>query len=229
MNRSAGTRPADLPRAALQRTIVGCTEPAASKGEHVPTDHPFADRWNHNTAQYPRIAELIAQCLTVLDVGCGEGTLSHYIAGQGHEVVGVDVDPQILPADQDRAHFVLGDATGLSFMDDSFDAVVSVAALHQTRMDLALVEMRRVVRSGGLLVNIGLGLDKGISDRFRSIADEVADLPSRIRNHAWEPDTIKMNPLLTWTETRQAIEEILPGASWQRLRGHRYLSVWRRP
>ena len=26
----------------------------------MPKNHPFADRWNHNSQQYPRVAELIA-------------------------------------------------------------------------------------------------------------------------------------------------------------------------
>ncbi|MFT8394732.1 class I SAM-dependent methyltransferase [Propionibacterium sp.] len=42
--------------------------------------HPFAQRWNHNTHYYPRIAELVEGRHLVLDVGCGEGTLARYLA-----------------------------------------------------------------------------------------------------------------------------------------------------
>ena len=77
----------------------------------MPKNHPFADRWNHNSQQYPRVAELIADCPLVLDVGCGEGTLARYLAEQGHQVVGIDPDSRVLPDDGENTHFMIGDAT----------------------------------------------------------------------------------------------------------------------
>ena len=195
----------------------------------MPKNHPFADRWNHNSQQYPRVAELIADCPLVLDVGCGEGTLARYLAEQGHQVVGIDPDSRVLPDDGENTHFMIGDATGLPFADDSFDAVVAVMVLHQTRLELALVEMRRVLRPGGLLVDVGYARNKGIGERLRSAADIPGDLVARIGATRWEPDTIKMDALQGWSETRDAIQGILPGASWERVGGWRYLSVWRHP
>lgn len=193
----------------------------------MPKNHPFADRWNHNTAQYPRVAGLVSDCPLILDVGCGEGTLARYLADLGHQVVGIDPDPDVLPDDGERTHFMIGDVTGLPFADASFDAVVSVMALHQTRLELALVEMRRVLRPGGLLVDIGYARNKGLGEKLRSAADIPQNLIAKIGTTSWEPDTIKMDALLGWAETREAIQGILPGATWQRLPGWRYLSVWR--
>lgn len=195
----------------------------------MPKNHPFADRWNHNSQQYPRVAELIADQQVVLDVGCGEGTLARYLAGQGHQVVGIDPDSSVLPDDSENTHFMIGDATGLPFADDSFGAVVSVMVLHQTKLELALVEMRRVLRPGGVLVNVGYARNKGVGETLVSIADIPGNLVGRVGTTRWEPPTIKMDALLGWTETRDAIESILPGASWERVGGWRYLSVWQRP
>lgn len=195
----------------------------------MPPAHRFSDRWNHNTQHYPRVAELIADCPVVLDVGCGEGTLARYLAELGHQVIGVDRDPAILPADSAGTHFMLGDATGLPFAADSFDAVVSVMVLHQTQLELALVEMRRVLRPGGLLIDLGYARDKGIGELLRSACDIPVDLLARRGTTAWEPATAKQDAKLGWAETRQAIEKVLPDLSWQRLPGWRYLATWRRP
>lgn len=45
-------------------------------------DHPFADRWNHNTHHYPRMRSEIEGARRVLDVGCGDATFCRYVAEQ---------------------------------------------------------------------------------------------------------------------------------------------------
>jgi 2-polyprenyl-3-methyl-5-hydroxy-6-metoxy-1,4-benzoquinol methylase len=67
---------------------------------HPMSNHPFADRWNHNTHHYPRLrAGLPASARRHLDIGCGEGTLCRYVAETGRVVTGVDVDDDALAAD----------------------------------------------------------------------------------------------------------------------------------
>lgn len=117
--------------------------------------HPFMDRWNHNTELYPTVAELIRGHELVLDVGCGDGTLVDYLNGLGHRAMGVDHDQSVLPTGED-ANCHWADATNLPFVHDSFDAVVTVATLHHHRdPTLALGEMRRVLRPGGIIVVVG--------------------------------------------------------------------------
>lgn len=66
----------------------------------------------------------------ILDVGCGDGTLSLEIIGRGAEVVGVDNSPELVEAaraagvDAERV-----DAADMDF-DQRFDAAFSNAALH---------------------------------------------------------------------------------------------------
>lgn len=195
----------------------------------MPAAHPFAERWNRNTRHYPRVADELAGHEVILDVGCGEGTLARHLAGLGHQVIGIDRDASVLPADAEGAHFMLGDATNLPFPNDSFDAVVSVMVLHQTRLELALVEMRRVLNPGGVLVVVGYAQAKGIGEWLRSAADVPGDLAARRGTTAWEPDTAKPAASLGWAETRAAIDRMLPQAQWERLPGWRYLATWRRP
>lgn len=191
--------------------------------------HPFADRWNHNSRWYPRIAEIVAGHQVVLDVGCGDGTLARYLAENSHQVIGVDRDPTVLGEDLENVHFMLGDAVSLPFENDSFDAVVSVMTLHHTHPELALVEMRRVLKPGGVLVVCGTAKDRSVGDFLRSVVEIPESLVRRIGKTPWKPATVEVDATHSWRETRSLIAEMLPGASWKRLWSWRYLAVWTRP
>lgn len=112
----------------------------------------------------PLIADLVAAELprTVVDVGCGTGTLALTMADRlvGGVVTGVDIDPAILELARDkpgseRIGWQIGSATSLPFGEASIDVVTCTLVLHhlplETKQD-ALREMRRVLRPGGLLV-----------------------------------------------------------------------------
>ena len=92
----------------------------------------------------------------VLDSGTGTGALAFAIAPLVHEVVGVDLVPELLDEGRSRAGefpnvtFVEGDATHLPFEDASFDLAGSVRTLHHiARPELAVSELARVTRPGG--------------------------------------------------------------------------------
>jgi ubiquinone/menaquinone biosynthesis C-methylase UbiE len=99
---------------------------------------------------------------TLLDVGCGPGTITADLAllvAPG-EVVGLDAGAEVVAQAQANAaalgvtnlRFDVGDLFALPYPGESFDVV----HLHQVLQHLgdpvaALVEMRRVLRPGGLL------------------------------------------------------------------------------
>lgn len=67
----------------------------------------------------------------VLDAGCGPGRVGAWLAGVGHEVVGVDIDPVLIAAaqqDHPGPHWVVGDLAQLDLpalgVAEPFDAVV---------------------------------------------------------------------------------------------------------
>ncbi len=96
----------------------------------------------------------------ILDLACGPGTLSRYVAAMvepGGEVVGVDLAPGMIALARSLniagARFELMDVEHLTFADQSFDAAVCGHGL-QFVPDLpgALREARRVLRPHGRLV-----------------------------------------------------------------------------
>ena len=89
----------------------------------------------------------------VLDLGCGDGSLTERIAKSGADVTGCDHAPQMLAATTARGlRTVSADMTALPFTAE-FDAVFSNAALHWTRAQTAvLAGVSRALRPGGRFV-----------------------------------------------------------------------------
>ena len=92
-----------------------------------------------------------------VDAGTGTGALAYALAPLVREVVGVDVVPELLeqarataPA---NATFEEGDITALGFERGSFDLAGTLRTLHHVaRPELAMAELARVTRPGGMLL-----------------------------------------------------------------------------
>lgn len=89
----------------------------------------------------------------ILDLGCGDGTLTARIAAAGASVVGLDRSAaQAAAARQMGLDAVVADAAGLPFVD-SFDAVFSNAVLHWVRPPEApIAGAWQALRPGGRFV-----------------------------------------------------------------------------
>jgi SAM-dependent methyltransferase len=91
-----------------------------------------------------------------LDAACGTGRHARKLADAGHEVVGVDVSPEMLErarAGLPQATFHEGDLRALDEPDASFDLVVCGLALaHLPDVGAGVAELARVLRPGGRLV-----------------------------------------------------------------------------
>ncbi len=100
--------------------------------------------------------------LSVLDLGCGDGTTAVPAARTGATVLGVDIARNLVEAGNRRARaeglpnlrFQHGDATALrELADRSFDLVVSIfGAMFAPRPADVAKEMVRVTRAGGRIV-----------------------------------------------------------------------------
>ena len=94
-----------------------------------------------------------------LDVGCGTGALTSAVLALGEPARVIGVDPSEAFLDSARAHIVdpraefrTGDALGLPFDDNCFDAVVSGLSLNFVAdPGRAVSDFARVARGGGLV------------------------------------------------------------------------------
>lgn len=95
----------------------------------------------------------------VLDVGCGNGMYERALRDRGHAgpLVAVDLSAGMLPHVVGAAR-VQADVTSLPVESDSFDVVLAPHMLyHVPDVRSAARELRRVLRSGGVLVAVTNG------------------------------------------------------------------------
>ena len=128
----------------------------------------------------------------VLEVGCGIGVLSSYLAEKYEwEVTGIDLDPEQIERAKDDygknkyLKFLEADAKKLPFEDNEYDLVLSSYALHHIpNWDKALNEISRVLKSSGFYI---------LSDRmfpgfyfFRKWSIAVDDIINHLERNNFE-------------------------------------------
>jgi demethylmenaquinone methyltransferase/2-methoxy-6-polyprenyl-1,4-benzoquinol methylase len=121
----------------------------------------------------------------VLDAACGTGDLAiaDLKAGAG-KVTGLDFSEQMLARARRKAplEWVRGDLLALPFADGTFDAAtVGFGARNVADLELALRELRRVLRPGGRLAVLEITQPRGALKPFYSLwFDRIVPLLGKV-------------------------------------------------
>ncbi|MFV0315362.1 MAG: class I SAM-dependent methyltransferase [Microthrixaceae bacterium] len=133
----------------------------------------------------------------ILDAGCGPGRLGGYLFQQGHEVVGVDVDPKLIEAaeaDHPGPRWLVGDLAELDLASQhgisaGFDVILNagnvMTFLAPSTRALVVERLAAHLAPGGRLV-IGFGAGRGyeFSEFFEHTA--AAGLGSDLLLSTWD-------------------------------------------
>jgi SAM-dependent methyltransferase len=142
---------------------------AFSSGEEMTEADPRAGyaRWGARydepgnpiiALEEPAVQSLVAGVAPgrVLDAACGTGRHTRYLIARGHEVVGIDITPEMLEralSSVPEASFLRADLNSIPIEDGHFDLVVCGLALgHVEDLGAAVGELARVLRGGGGMV-----------------------------------------------------------------------------
>ncbi|MCW2785120.1 MAG: class SAM-dependent methyltransferase [Marmoricola sp.] len=101
----------------------------------------------------------------VLELGAGTGKLTELLVAAGHDVVATDPLPEMLEQLRARvpgARVVQAGAERIPVASRSVDVVVCAQAFHWFEHDLAVAEIARVLRPGGVLALVWNLRDAGI-------------------------------------------------------------------
>jgi SAM-dependent methyltransferase len=191
--------------------------------------------WNHNTHYHRVILHHIpSDCRRVLDVGCGEGTLTRELRRLVPVVVGIDCDPASIAAARadpgaGDIRYLEGDALTYRFEPGSFDLVTAVASLHHMDAETALARFAGLLRPGGVLALIGLARSS-LGGLPIDIAAIVPNRLRRLRTPYWQhPSPTVCPPPESYASMRRIAARVLPGARFQRRLYWRYTLVWEKP
>ncbi|MEK4521040.1 class I SAM-dependent methyltransferase [Psychrobacillus sp. FSL W7-1457] len=138
--------------------------------------------------------EKIQAAQSVLDIGCGTGKTSAFLATTyGCKVTAVDNHPVMIEKARERfkpleadIHLIEGDITCLPLESDSFDIIISESVLVFTDIALALSEAARLLKKDGKLLLIEMTGASNASEEVKHKVLELYGIQQLIDEEEWK-------------------------------------------
>ncbi len=182
----------------------------------------------------------------VLEVGVGTGRIALPLQQRGYDYYGVDLSMPMMNklreklAGGQRIPLVQGDITRLPFRDRCFAALVAVHIFHLVpNWRAALVEAKRVLRDGGMLVHAGSGPEvadtttHAITGKWQELLLEAGYSTWATSSHQIAPQVsaalqelgarVETRTVLTWSNPRS------PRQAYERLASRQWSRTWAVP
>ena len=179
----------------------------------------YIQRWRDMVASGADVAgearlidAVVPRGARILDAGCGTGRVGGFLAAAGHEVVGVDLDPELIAVarqDHPGSRWLVGDLAELDLptagVPAGFDAVICVGQVMTflapaTRLEV-LRRLRAHVRADGrVVIGFSGGRGYGYDAFFADVAS--AGMTTEVTLGTWDlrpftPDSDFLVALLT--------------------------------
>lgn len=133
----------------------------------------------------------VAQNAKVLDVCCGTGDISIFLSeylGKDCQITGIDFSANMLNLAKVKSksinniNYIRGDALNLPFDDETFDACFVAYGLRNLNdYKAGILEMKRVTKKGGYVINLDTGKPKGILNNiFRLYFDNFVPFAGKL-------------------------------------------------
>lgn len=189
--------------------------------------------WNHNSAYYPWVQKKVASCRTVLDVGCGDGSLALFLDDGIKRIIGIDSDHHCI----ERASSV-NNSGNLQFCccgfenytpDMRFDAIVFVASIHHMDMAESLQKAKSLLSPTGKLLVVGLAAPSAITDWVLEAARVIPSKVISAFHHMQSSEDLNLptaydSPAMK--DIRSIVKKELPRARMHYGLHYRYLLEW---
>jgi 2-polyprenyl-3-methyl-5-hydroxy-6-metoxy-1,4-benzoquinol methylase len=149
-------RPLSLVRKALKRGVYALRTGYWHSGERCCSDFPDQNFVNHFKVY--KFAQQFCRDKKILDVGCGTGYGTAYLAETASSAIGIDLSRQAIRYGTKRYRhpgvaFLRMNAESLGFADGSFDFVISTENFEHLRdQNACLREISRVLKDDGMLL-----------------------------------------------------------------------------
>ncbi|MFE5711805.1 class I SAM-dependent methyltransferase [Streptomyces sp. NPDC056501] len=180
-------RPADLDvvRESYDRVADNYVHMVVTTGIGDIRRHPWLK------ASIDAFADTVSGLGPVLDVGCGPGTVTGYLAERGLDVSGVDLSPRMIENARrlhPKCRFSVASATELDLGEASLGGVLGWWSLFNLPRDVlpqVLAQFARALKPGGHFIT---ATHVGDEDLVRTEA--YGDVPVRWTTHKWRPEQL---------------------------------------
>jgi len=172
--------------------------------------------------------------LKAVDMGCGEGRDSIFLAKEGFDVTAIDASPSAIM----RAHnwvkdeglvidFIVADVTNLPIKDEIYHFAINAGCLHmiidQRARDKHLREAYRALKREGIYFSCNLGVDESTSfeDFYRKTGKKPGELVKRKIRVQGEEKEIYLPIIAAWPKSREQYLEEFQNAGFNILKAYK--------